>query len=63
MQKDTSNTNKQVRGGGEKKASRYSAKIPSNDKNRGLCLGKDKQVHKTGWETGQETALLKMTWD
>lgn len=27
---------------------RYSAKIPSKEKHGALCLGKDKQVQKTG---------------
>lgn len=60
MQKDTSNTTKKS---GKQNASRYSAKITSNDKHRGLCLGKDKQVHKTGWGTGQEATLLKVPWN
>lgn len=26
-------------------------------------MGKDKQVHKTGWETGQETTVVKVRAD
>lgn len=64
MQEDSGGTKKSSGGrGGKLQNTVKNFKIPPNDKNRAQCLGKDKQVHKTGWETGQGTTLLKMTWD